>query len=265
MPEIKHDGVTIHFEDLGKGPVVVLGHSFLCSGEMWDAQVPVLAKHHRVINIDLRGHGRSSRLSKACDVYDLVGDVVAVLDSLGIQNAVWAGLSIGGMVAMRAGLTAPERVRALVLLDTHAGPETAIKKAKYRLMNAGAKVFGIRPFLPAVAPLMFGATTLREKPGLVSEWKKKFAELHTPSIGIILEALVCRDSVVERLPEIGVPTLVVVGAEDRSLPVDCSREISEGIPHSTLLVVPEAGHLSSLEQPEAITEAMTGFLNRLEG
>jgi len=166
---------------------------------------------------------------------------------------------------MRAALTAPERVRALVLLDTHAGPETAFKKARYRLMNGGAKVFGIRPFIPAVVPLMFGRTSLRNRPRLVAEWGERFAAIHMPSIGIILEALVRRDSVVERLPEIGVPTLVIVGAEDASLPVDCSREISDGIPDSTLEIVPEAGHLSTLEQPEAVSGAMTGFLNRLAG
>lgn len=263
MPTIEREGVSIYYEELGEGPVVVLGHSFLCSGEMWAPQVPALAERNRVINVDLRGHGRSGPVTKPCDVYDLLGDVVAVLDSLDIEDAVWAGLSIGGMVAMRAALSVPERVRALVLLDTHAGAETTFKRAKYRLMNAGAKVLGIRPFIPAVVPLMFGKTSLKVRPQLVTEWGKKFSAIHMPSIGFILEALVRRDSVVDRLPEIGVPTLVMVGAEDASLPVVCSREISEGVPDSTLVILPEAGHLSTLEQPEAVTDAMTGFLNRV--
>lgn len=265
MPVIQHDGVTIYFEDVGEGQAVVLGHSFLCSGDMWAAQVPVLAEHHRVINIDLRGHGRSGHVSTPCDLYDLVGDVVAVLDALEIPSAVWAGLSIGGMVAMRAALTVPERVRALVLLDSHAGSETAVKKIKYRLMNVGAKLFGIRPFIPAVVPLMFGETSLRDRPELVAEWKKRFAALHIPSIGVILEGLVRRDSVIENLPGISVPTLVIVGAEDASLPVDCSREISKGIPGSALSIVPEAGHLSALEEPEAVNTEIMGFLNQIDG
>jgi len=231
---------------------------------MWAAQVPALAERHRVINIDLRGHGRSGHASKPCDVYDLVGDVVAVLDALDIPTAVWAGLSIGGMVAMRAALTVPERVRALVLLDTHAGTETVVNKTKYRLMSVGAKLFGIRPFIPAVVPLMFGETSLRDRLELVTEWRKRFAALHVPSIGVILEGLIRRDSVIEKLPGIGVPTLVMVGAEDVSLPVECSREIANAIPDSTLLVVPEAGHLSTLEQPDFVTTAMTGFLNQLD-
>lgn len=264
MPEIEHDGIAIHFDDMGDGPAVVLGHSFLCSGEMWAAQVPRLVERYRVINIDLRGHGRSGELLHPCDVYDLVDDVVAVLDSLDIQSAVWAGLSIGGMVAMRAALTVPERVRALILADTHAGRETPFKKLKYRVMNVGAKMVGIRPFLPAVVPLMFGATTRGEKPEFVALWEERFAAVNLPSIGVILKALNQRDSVVARLPEIRVPTLVIVGAEDASLPVSYSREISDAISGSSLVVVPEAGHLSALEQPEAVTDAMLSFLGQLD-
>ena len=108
MPSIERDCLKIHFEDLGSGPPVVLGHSFLCSGEMWSPQVPKLAERHRVINIDERGHGHSGKLSEPFDLYDMVDDVLAVLDHLGIKNAVWAGLSIGGMVALRAALAFPD-------------------------------------------------------------------------------------------------------------------------------------------------------------
>jgi len=265
MPFIEREGITIYFEDVGEGPPVVLGHSFLCTGDMWASQVAVLEERYRVINIDLRGHGRSGTTSRPCDVYDLVGDVVAVLDSLKIERAVWAGLSIGGMVAMRAAITAPERVRALILADTHAGRETPLKTFKYRLMNAGAKVFGLRPFLPGVVPLMFGATTRKSNPELVAAWEEKFAAIDLPSIGVILDGLVRRDSVIDRLSEIEVPTLVLVGSEDASLPEALSREIAERVPDASLVVIPNAGHLSALEQPELVSEAILEFLGRLDG
>ena len=263
MPFIEHDGITIYFEDAGDGPAVVLGHSFLCSGAMWAPQVGPLSERYRVINVDLRGHGRSGKLSRPCTFDDLVGDVVAVLDELAIDRAVWAGLSIGGMVAMRAALMVPDRVRALVLADTHAGPETRFKRLKYRLMNSGAKVFGIRPFIPAVMRLMFGATTLKERPELTAEWRRNIATVHMPSISILLEALVRRESIVDRLCEIEVPALVLVGAEDASLPVDCSRQISGLMSDASLVIVPEAGHLSSLERPQEVTGAMLAFLDRV--
>ena len=263
MPEISRDGVRIYFDDVGSGPPVVLGHSLLCSGEMWGPQVPALAERYRVINVDQRGHGRSGHLTEPFDLYDMVDDVVAVLDELGIDHAVWAGLSIGGMVAMRAAMTVPDRVSGLILVDTHAGAETGYKKLKYRAMGAGARLFGTRPFLPGIVPLMFGPTTRRLKPELVDEWREKFASLHVPSLNLVVAAVIRRDSVIDRLGEIKAPTCVIVGGEDETLPVVCSRKIAAAIPGATLEIVPGAGHLSSLEQPDAVTEAMVGFLDEV--
>ncbi len=264
MPTAEHQGIPIHFADTGSGPPVVLGHSFLCSGEMWAPQVPALAESFRVINVDCRGHGRSGRAKGRCTLYDLVADQLVVLDHLGIERAVWAGLSIGGMVALRAALTAPERVAALILLDTHAGPERLFKRVKYRAMALAVRAFGVRPLLPSIVPLMFGKTTLETKPDLVAEWKERFAALDVPSVLSVLSALTARDSVVGRLGEIEAPALVVVGSEDRSLPPPCARQIAAGLPAATLLEVRAAGHLSTLEQPEIITGAMLDFLRRLE-
>ncbi len=263
MPSIERQGIRIHFEDVGAGLPVVLGHSFLCSGEMWAPQVGALAERCRVVNVDFRGHGRSGNADRPFTLYDLVADVVAVLDHLQIERAVWAGLSIGGMVALRAALVAPARVSALILLDTHAGAETAYKKLKYRLMALGTKTLGVRIFLPAIVPLMFGRTTRQTKPALVDDWRAKFAAVHVPSTLHALDALIRRDSVVPRLAEIRVPCLVIVGEQDVSLPPTYSAELAAGLRSSTLLEVPASGHLTALEQPEAVTEAMLSFLDGL--
>jgi pimeloyl-ACP methyl ester carboxylesterase len=263
MPEIDREGLRIYYEEHGSGVPVVLGHSFLCSGEMWAPQVGPLAETARVINIDLRGHGRSGRIESSFTLYDLVADVVAVLDQLGVERAVWAGLSIGGMVALRAALSVPDRVAALILLDAHAGAEAALKRLKYRAMGLGARLLGIRPFVPTILPLMFGATTRRTNATLVTSWKEKFDSVDVPSTLRCLDALMRRDSVLERLREIDVPTLVIVGEEDVSLPPACSEQIAAGVTGAGLLRVPKAGHLSTLEQPEAVTQAMLGFLGDL--
>lgn len=263
MPTIENHGVRIFFEDLGSGVPLVLGHSFLCSGEMWRPQLQQLAERARVINIDYRGHGKSSQVDRRFTLYDMVADVLAVLDHLGIDRAVWAGLSIGGMVALRAALIAPKRVSGLILLDTHAGAEEAYKRIKYQMMAIGVRMLGIRPFLPVIVPLFFGWTTRRANPSLVAEWRMKFAAVHIPSMLRALDALRNRDSIVSRLSEILVPSLVIVGAEDKSLPPAYSRQIAAALPHSSLVVVPDSGHLSNLEQPEAVTAAMLGFLERV--
>jgi pimeloyl-ACP methyl ester carboxylesterase len=230
---------------------------------MWSPQVPKLVERHRVINIDERGHGRSGKLTEPFDLYDMVDDVLAVLDHLGIENAVWAGLSIGGMVAMRAAITAPDRVSGLILVDTHAGAETPYKKLKYRAMAIGVKTIGIRPFQSAISKLMFGITTRRRNPELVKVWEERFASVDVPSMLLGLGALVRRDSVVDRLRQVDAPSLVIVGDEDASLPVACSKEIADTLPNSSLVVIPDSGHLSSLEQPGAITEAMLRFLDEV--
>lgn len=260
MTVVDNRGVEIFFEDSGAGPPIVFGHSFLCSGKMWREQLPDLATKYRVVNPDLRGHGQSGLVTDPFSLYDAVSDVIAVLDELGIERAIWCGLSIGGMVALRAALSHPDRVTGLILLDTDAGRETAPRKLKYHAMGAGVRFFGLRPFLTSITRLMFGATTHRENRPLVSEWKAQFAAVHVPSALRCLDALMRRDSLVGRLQEIRVPALVLVGEEDRSLPVALSRRIHDGLPHSTFEVISTAGHLSPLERPEQVTDACLRFL-----
>lgn len=260
MAFVQNQGLDIFFEDTGTGAAVVLGHSFLCSGKMWREQVPALSSRFRVINPDLRGHGRSGAVNRPFSLYDAASDVVAVLDRLRIDRATWCGLSIGGMVALRAALTRPERVSGLILLDADAGAETTLRKLKYLAMGAGARVVGVRPFLPTITRLMFGATTRRRNPTLVDEWKKEFAGVSLPSVLRCLEALMRRDSVLELLGGIRVPALVLVGEEDQSLPPAFSRRMHELLRDSTFSVIPAAGHLSALEQPARVTSAILSFL-----
>lgn len=222
--------------------------------------MPALSERFRVINPDLRGHGRSGHVTRPFSIYDAVSDVLAVLDRLGIRMATWCGLSIGGMVALRAALTHPDRVSRLILLDTDAGRETGLRKLKYRAIGSGARIMGIRPFLPAIARIMFGAVTRRRNSSLVDEWTAEAATVHLPSILHCLDALMNRDSLLERLDRIDVPALVLVGEQDHSLPPSLSRRIHGGLRHATFAMIPAAGHLSALERPAAVTDAMLAFL-----
>lgn len=263
MPHIERHRQRIFYEEVGSGPAIVLGHSLLCSGEMWTHQVPKLAESYRVVNIDYRGHGQSGTVERDFTLSDLVDDTVAVLDELEIDTAIWAGLSTGGMVALRAALDLPERVRAILVADASAASEPYYPKLKYRALGLGARLVGLRPFVPAVAPIMFGETTLREKRQIIDEWVPNFLSIDLPSILRGLEAVVTRDSLVKDLGKIKMPTLVMVGNEDRAQPVFRSQEIAEGIAGSRLEIIPRAGHLSALEQPERVTEVMLDFFDSL--
>lgn len=263
MATLIHRGIRLHYEKGGAGPPVVLTHSFLCDGTMFRHQVAALEKTHRVLNIDLRGHGRSGPSESPFTIYDLVDDVAGVLDAEGIDSAVWMGLSIGGFLSLRAALTQPERVRALVLLDTDAGPESAWKKLKYRAMKWGLKHLGPPYIVPALQPIMLGKTTLRERPDIRTEYTRKFLDARVDSILPGIDAITGRDDLLPRLPQIRAPTLVVVGEEDQPLPVWKSRRIAQAIPGAEMVVIPRAGHLASIENPEPVTQAVTHFLARL--
>ena len=265
MPFIDRDELRLAFDDTGPlvdeaGPPIVLCHSFLCTREMWAAQAEALSESYRVINLDLRGHGDCGPAEDELSVGDLVYDVLAVLDHLEIEQAVWCGLSIGGMTAMRAAVAQPDRVAALIVADSSAIEEPAFNRIKYSAMAHAARVFGVRRLMPAVLPIMFGRTTLREQPELVEEWGERMASTHMPSLLNILRTLMRRRSVLDRLAQVRVPALVLVGEEDRSQPVTRSREIARAIPGAELTIIPEAGHLSALEQPEAVTAAIRDFL-----
>jgi pimeloyl-ACP methyl ester carboxylesterase len=264
MPVIHRDGIRIWFEDIGSGPPIVLTHSFLCSGEMWRGQIPQLAMTNRVINVDLRGHGKSGLIESSFDLYDLVDDVVAVLDSLAVERAVWAGLSVGGMISLRAALSVPERVAGLVLLDTHAGAESPLRRLRYGAMRLTVRSLGFGPLLPTLSKMMFGGTTRRSKHDLVSKWQDGVRSLDVPSMLWFTKCLLRRDSIVGRLADVNVPTLVMVGEEDVTLPPKYAEEIAAGIAGARLVVIPGAGHLAALEQPEFVTEEICRFLHALE-
>ena len=253
----------VAFSDVGDGMPVVLGHSFLCSSAMWAPQVEALRARYRVVNVDYRGHGAARPATTPFTLWDLARDVLAVLDLLGIRRAVWAGLSIGGMVALRAALLAPERVSALALFDSDAGRWPMRTRLEYALLGLTARAIGMRPLMPLIQKRMFGATTRRTRPELVARHAEEWAALDVPSMLRVLTALNQREDLLPRLGAVDVPALVAVGAEDVALPPARSRRTAAALPRATFVEVPEAGHLSAVEQPEAVTETILAFLRTL--
>ena len=276
MPYADNKGVTIYYEEKGDGLPLILTHSFFCSNKMWRPQYEALSKHYRVINVDIRGHGKSDKNDEEnseFDLYTLVEDNIAVLDMLGIEKAVWAGLSIGGMISLRACLSYPERVQGLVLVDTDADAETFFSRVKYFSLVNFFRLLGDPENMPeliktmisrVVSKEMFSAACFKKNPDLVKEWREKFAGAHLPSMAAFMEVLCRRDSIVSRLHEIKVPAWIIVGQEDKALPPRCAKKIHEGIAGSKMTVLPGCGHLSSLESPEALNRIMHDFLMNLD-
>lgn len=260
MPTLERDGARIAYDVQGDGPPVLLGHSLLCDGRMWEAVVPTLARRHRVINIDARGH-RGSSTSRPFTFDDLVGDWLAIMDREKIDRAALCGLSMGGMTAMRLALVAPERVTALGLLDTSPDPELLRKKVQYRAMAEILRRFGhVRLLYGPIEKVMFGRTTRRERPALVARERERIREHQPAQLYEAVRAVIGRGTIFGRLGEIRCPTLILCGEEDAATPPWRSRRLVEGVPGATLKLVPRAGHLSAIEAPEIVARELADFL-----
>ncbi len=261
MPFIETNGATVSYEVVGAGPAVLLGHSLLVDRQMWRAIVPRLADRYRVVNVEARGHGQSTA-ERPFDFDDLVSDWLAILDREGIERAALCGLSMGGMTAMRLALARPERVSSLLLLNTSAGAERLLNRARYAAMAAVYRQLGvISPLERPILELMLGRTTLREQPALADEFLATVKRHDKAQLARAIRAVASRRSIAHRLSEIRHPTLIVVGEEDRATPPSCSRAIQAAIPSSRLELLPTSGHLSALERPEEVAALLEEHLS----
>jgi 3-oxoadipate enol-lactonase len=255
-------GVRIAYDDTGgAGLPIVLAHGFMMDRTMFDSQVAALADRYRVITWDERGFGETDYDHRPFTYWDLASDCIGLLDHLGIGRAVVGGMSQGGFIALRVALTAPERVRALVLLDTQAGTEDPEVIPLYQGMIDDWVANGPSDEVASVtAGLIVGEPTLNET--WIERWKARpHQELALPG-----QALLTRDDVTDRLGEIVVPALVVHGTADVSISMDKAEALAAGLSGSTGVVVVEGGtHSANLTHPTEVNRAITEFLVGLPG
>jgi len=260
MPEVANDGAKIHYEVSGNGPTVVLGHSLLCDTTMWRGVAPRLAERYRVINVEARGHGRSTAPGPFT-LEDLADDWRRILDAEKVDRAFLVGLSMGGMTSMRLALSAPSRVAGMVLIDSNADREEAARRLRYGALAAVYRRLGlIRPLVGPIAAILFGRTTLTERKQLVDDLAAVVRRHDRHQLPQAIRAVFRRGPILERLSAIDCPTLIVVGEEDKATPVIKSRRMANAIRGARLDVVGRVGHLSALEDPDAIASRVLGFL-----
>lgn len=259
MPILERNGARIAYDVTGEGPVVLLGHSLLCGRWMWDGVAPKLAEKYKVVNAEFRGH-HASTCATPYTMDDLADDWLALLDELGADKAALVGLSMGGMTAMRVALRAPERVSALVLMDSSADREPWIKRLKYRIMTWLYRRNGFNDsLLKQIAPIMFGSTTMRSRPELVEQLAAHLREHDRAELIRVINAVVRRNAM-SPIEAIKAPTLVLVGEQDAATVPARSEAIARRIHGATLVRIPDAGHLSALEQPDRVAQATLDFL-----
>jgi 3-oxoadipate enol-lactonase len=263
MGEVEVRGVRLFYREVGSGPqTVVLSHSFLADHRQFEAQIEALSDTYRTIAYDHRDHGRSTRVGAPYDLETLVGDAEALLDALSVTSCHFVGLSTGGFVGMRLALRAPERFRSLTLMDTSAEPEAWRQRVKYRALLTVLGIVGIRPVLRSGMTAMFSRSFLRDpaRQDEVALWRQRIAGNDPQGLIRFGNAIFARDDVVERLRQLEVPTLVLVGEHDRPCPPERARSIAAAIPEAKLMIIPGAGHLSTIEQPEAVNDVLVPFI-----
>jgi 3-oxoadipate enol-lactonase len=247
--------VEVAYTEMGPAdaPVVVLSNSLGASRAMWDPQAPALAERFRVVGYDTRGHGESPAPAGPYSIDDLVDDVVALLDRLGVARASFAGLSLGGMTGMRLAAREPQRVDRLALLCTSAktDPQPFLDRA------AAVRTGGTAPLAPAIAGRWLTPEYAAEHPDLVARLEAMIAGCDDEGYAACAE-VVARIDLREDLARISAPTLVISGADDLALPPEHQKAIADGIPGAELLSVSPGAHLANLERTSEITDALLG-------
>jgi 3-oxoadipate enol-lactonase len=241
-------------------PVVVLSNSLGATRAMWDPQVPGLAERYRVITYDARGHGESPAPAGPYTLDDLTDDLVALLDEVGAPRAHVAGLSLGGMTAMRLAAREPHRVDRLVLLCTSAKPDPQPFLDRAAAVRSG----GTAPLAPTVAARWLTPAYAADHPELVTKLESMIAGADDEGYASCCEVVAAVD-LREDLRRITAPTLVISGWQDLALPPEHQQLIADSIPGAELVTVSPGAHLANLEQPVQVTGALLGHFGASGG
>jgi pimeloyl-ACP methyl ester carboxylesterase len=261
------DGVRIYYEEHGSGQPVLLAYGIGGNAGMWEPNIEALSAAHRLILWEPRGHARSDSPENPQSVTfaHWVSDLYDLMDHLGLGHAVVGGLSLGAGIATRFTLNHPERVRALIIVDSSSasglplGVDNVVLRAKSIEVTLKGGMDAMAEFAIASNPNVAGR--LKLDPGARKEVFDYYRMLTPIGYANALRALLQMDYITDRLSEITVPTLLVCGDEDPSL--GPMREIQKRIPHARFALLSLAGHFANRDRPDAFNRAVVEFLNGL--
>ena len=260
---VKANGIQMNYELTGKKStsIVMLSHSLGSSLMMWNPQMKALEPHFQVLRYDVRGHGRSEAPPGAYTLELLGEDAVALLDVLEIEQVHWIGLSMGGMIGQSIALNYPRRLKSVALCDTAAAIAPEAQPLWQERIDA-VRETGVESQLEPTLERWFTPTFLSLNPYMLGVVRKEF--LATPVQGFLGCIYAIRKlNYLDRLSTIKIPTLIMVGEDDLGTPVSASEAMHQRIPHSKLVIIPSARHLSNVEQPEVFNTNLITFLKSL--
>jgi len=252
MPKINRDGVQIYYEVHGSGPPLILTHGYSSTSEMWQGQVEALAKQHKLVLWDMRGHGRSDYPAdpRAYSEALTIADIAALLDAIGTERAIVGGLSLGGYMSLAFYRAHPERVRALLIIDTGPGfrKDDARDAWNKRALDTAERFEREGLAMLKSASHERAMVSHRDASGLARAARGMLTQRDARVMGV--------------LPEIKVPALIVVGADDAPF-LAASDYMAAKIPGARKVVIPAAGHAVNIDQPQAFIDAVLPFLDGL--
>ncbi len=266
MPHAQINGIQIHYREAGQGFPIVLIHGFTGNLRNWAFQIPVLTRELRTVSMDLRGHGHSDKPTRAEEhaLELMADDVYALIQYLGIGECHLAGHSMGGAIAQRIILSHPQPFRALVLVDTAAEVPDGLRTQERARLVEIAREQGMEAVFEEQLRANPNADQLRAQPAFLEMWRQQFLLTSREAYIYCAQALASRESILDRLPAIGVPTLIICGENDEPF-VGPSRRIHERIAGSELAMIKGAGHTPQMERTEEFNRVLADFLSRVHG
>ncbi len=266
MPILEVNSAKIYYEEHGAGPeTIVFAHSLLFNCRMFDDQVNALKDRYRCIAYDFRGQGQSEVTRNGYDMDSLYEDAVAIIDQLDCAPCHFLGFSMGGMVALRIAIRRPDLLKSLILVDTSADPEPSENLPKYRLLTIIARWIGPWAVAGQIMPIMFGQKFLTDpaRADLVEKWRGQATQNDRIGVTKAVTGVITREAVYDQIDTITIPTLIIVGEKDTATGPEKSERMHERIPNSMLITVPDAGHMTPVEEPDAVITALKDFLATL--
>ncbi len=258
--------ISLAYDDFGPktGVPVVFIHGFPFSREMWIPQIDVLKERYRLITYDVRGHGKTGVGDGQYSIEYFVDDLIALLDHLKVEKAVVIGLSMGGYIALRAIERHPERFLALVLCDTRSEADGNEAKTKRAMQAKAVKKEGTKSFAEGFLNAVFYEKSFTTNPQAVQTIRRIIEETSPIGIAGTLIALAARTDTTSALSSIKVPTLILVGEHDAITPPSAAKSLNEKIAGSELHVIPNAAHMSNMENAAEFNKHLLDFLKKLK-
>jgi len=258
------NNLTVSYNDSGsnEAPVIIFIHGFPFTKSMWEGQVEALKDHYRLIAYDVRGHGDTDAGNEDFTIELFVNDLLSLMDALKLDKVTLCGLSMGGYIALNAVENYPKRFDALILSDTQCTADTPEAKEKRMKAIESIRESGVEKYAEESIKNLFAPTSFTAKPKEIATIKEMIVNTPEQSLSKTLLALSRRKETCSKLHEIKIPTLILVGNEDKITPPAAAQLIHEKIQHSRLKIIEHAGHLANLENPAEFNSQLKKFLHR---